>query len=262
MAEQPIPISDISDPSQIRVKLLASTKDVHAPMSAFAAASVHGAPTKAVPVDADEIGYWDSVGLRAVKMTWANLKEGIRAFFYGANKVTPVDGDAVGLLDSATSYSPKYSTWAQIKATLKTYFDTLYQPLADSGAFTPAFSASGATFSYALQAGQYTKIGNAVHFFIALTLNTSGNTLTANALTITGLPFAANAVTGGDFPIRWANSTTSYVDIAARTSASSTNLILEGNTAAATSNTAALLANGALHATNGSTMRIFGFYFV
>lgn len=132
----------------------------------------------------------------------------------------------------------------------------------NAGTFTPAFAATGATFSYSLQNGQYARIGNVVYFFIALTLNTSGNTLTANALTITGLPFAANAVTGGDFPIRWANSTTSYVDIAARTSASSTSLILEGNTAAATSNTTALLANGALHATNGSTMRIFGFYFV
>lgn len=33
MAEQPIPISDISDPEQIRVKLLASGREVHAPLT-------------------------------------------------------------------------------------------------------------------------------------------------------------------------------------------------------------------------------------
>lgn len=35
MAEQPIPISDISDPTQIRVQLLASGRAVHAPLSAL-----------------------------------------------------------------------------------------------------------------------------------------------------------------------------------------------------------------------------------
>jgi hypothetical protein len=89
MVDQPVAISDITDPTQIRVKLLASGRDVHAPLSAVAASAIHGAPTKTTPVDADQFGYWDSVGLQAVKTTWAN-----------------------------------------IKATLKTYFDTLYQPLA------------------------------------------------------------------------------------------------------------------------------------
>lgn len=77
MADQPIPISDISDPDLIRVQLLASGRPVHAPMAAFAAASIHGAPTKTTPVDADEFGFWDSVGLRAVKTTWANIKAAI-----------------------------------------------------------------------------------------------------------------------------------------------------------------------------------------
>lgn len=81
MADQPIPISDISDPDVIRVRLLASGRPVHAPMSAFSAASVHGAPTKTTPVDADEFGYWDSVGLRVVKTTWANLKATLKTYF-------------------------------------------------------------------------------------------------------------------------------------------------------------------------------------
>lgn len=62
-------------------------------------------------------------------------------------KTTPIDADSVPLVDSAASNVPKRVTWANVKTTLKTYFDTLYQPLAAalttlSTAFTPA-SASG-----------------------------------------------------------------------------------------------------------------------
>ena len=44
-------------------------------------------------------------------------------------KTTPVDADTMPLNDSAASNALKKVTWANIKATLKTYFDTLYQPL-------------------------------------------------------------------------------------------------------------------------------------
>ena len=43
-----------------------------------------------------------------------------------APKATPVDGDFIGIRDSADASTLKQTTWAQIKATLKTYFDTLY----------------------------------------------------------------------------------------------------------------------------------------
>lgn len=42
-------------------------------------------------------------------------------------KTTPVDADEVPLVDSAASNVLKKLTWANLKATLKTYFDTLYQ---------------------------------------------------------------------------------------------------------------------------------------
>src|SRR5574344_65798 len=41
-------------------------------------------------------------------------------------KTTPVDADMVGLMDSAASNILKKLSWANIKATLKTYFDSLY----------------------------------------------------------------------------------------------------------------------------------------
>lgn len=42
-------------------------------------------------------------------------------------KVTPVDADTTIISDSAASGTQKKVTWANIKATLKTYFDSLYQ---------------------------------------------------------------------------------------------------------------------------------------
>lgn len=41
-------------------------------------------------------------------------------------KATPVDADSVVIVDSAASNGMKRVTWANIKATLKAYFDTLY----------------------------------------------------------------------------------------------------------------------------------------
>ena len=51
-------------------------------------------------------------------------------------KTTPVDADFVGLMDSAASNVLKKLSWANIKATLKTYFDTLYAPLSTASFLT------------------------------------------------------------------------------------------------------------------------------
>jgi hypothetical protein len=42
------------------------------------------------------------------------------------SKATPVDADELPLIDSAASYGLKKLTWANLKATAKAYFDTLY----------------------------------------------------------------------------------------------------------------------------------------
>ena len=57
-------------------------------------------------------------------------------------KVIPVDADEVGLIDSAAANVLKKLTWANIKATLKTYLDTLYAGL---GANTNITSMTGLT---------------------------------------------------------------------------------------------------------------------
>lgn len=43
-----------------------------------------------------------------------------------ASKATPVDADELALSDSAAAFGLKKLTWLNVKATLKTYFDTLY----------------------------------------------------------------------------------------------------------------------------------------
>lgn len=42
------------------------------------------------------------------------------------DKPTPVDADSFGIIDSAAANVLKELTWTNVKATLKTYFDTLY----------------------------------------------------------------------------------------------------------------------------------------
>ena len=42
------------------------------------------------------------------------------------DKATPIDADSFGMIDSAAANVLKELTWSNVKATLKTYFDTLY----------------------------------------------------------------------------------------------------------------------------------------
>ncbi len=52
-------------------------------------------------------------------------------------KTTPVDADELGLADSAASYAFKKVTWANFKATAKTYFDTLYCAITNGSLTNP-----------------------------------------------------------------------------------------------------------------------------
>ena len=67
----------------------------------------------------------------------ANITVVAPATFAATSKSSPVDADSIPLVDSAASNVLKKLTWDNIKATLKTYFDTLYATLA-SNTFTGA----------------------------------------------------------------------------------------------------------------------------
>jgi len=99
----------------------------------------------AIPNDADLVATADSSVLK--KITWTNVKTFLKTYFdsiyqailTAANvhtfvdtltaMTTPVDADRMIIVDNSVSLAKKI-TWANIKATLKSYFDTIYATLA------------------------------------------------------------------------------------------------------------------------------------
>jgi hypothetical protein len=96
-------------------------------------------------------------------------------------KTTPVDADNIGITDSGASNILKKVTWANVKATLKTYFDTLYGylgvpqnsqstaytlVLADAGKhiFHPSADTTARTFTIPSNASVAYAIGTAITF--------------------------------------------------------------------------------------------------
>lgn len=67
------------------------------------------------------------------------------AIVAASSKTTPVDADTTALIDSAASNVLKKLTWADIKATLKTYFDTLYELAGAITAHAAVTATHGAT---------------------------------------------------------------------------------------------------------------------
>jgi hypothetical protein len=124
--------------------------------------------------------------------------------------------------------------------------------------WTPTLSATGATFNYSTQQGSYTRIGRQVFFDIVIQLAATGNTLTANPLTITGLPVAAGGNASGF--VLDSGSTTSYSQVTWRIIAGALAITLYGVTAAATSNAVAVNSDALLHATNQTFLIINGTY--
>lgn len=130
----------------------------------------------------------------------------------------------------------------------------------EEGTFTPAFAATGCTFSYAVRTGRYVKVGKLVRFDLELELNTTGNTLTASALSITGLPFTSGA-SGAVFAVSWRNSTSALYQVSAFLASGSASVTVQGLiTSGGITSETALNANAALHPSEGSRIRMTGTY--
>lgn len=71
-------------------------------------------------------------------------------------KTTPVDADTMPLIDSAASNALKKVTWANIKATLKAYFDTVYT-LANLGGIAHSLATAANDFLVASGSGTFVK---------------------------------------------------------------------------------------------------------
>jgi hypothetical protein len=99
--------------------------------------------------------YWDVL---AAKGDDASVADATHA---ATGKTTPVDADELPLADSAASFALKKLTWANLKATAKTYFDTLY------AAITHTHAASDITSGTVAQARLGTGSGGAGTKFLA-----------------------------------------------------------------------------------------------
>jgi hypothetical protein len=170
--------------------------------------------------------------------------------YLGSNYGGGVAPNAIGLPFGQLSFPPTQNASSDAN-TLDDY---------EEGTFTPAFSATGATFSYFSQTGTYVKVGQHVYFTAAIVLNGSGNTLTANALSLTGLPFTAVTSNAQALAtVLWANSTSSYTQLLAFVNSNASTMSFMGATAAATS-LSAQNANQVLHATNVTSITVTGVY--
>lgn len=88
-------------------------------------------------------------------------------------KSTPVDADILGIIDSAASNLLKKLTWADLKATLKTYLDTLYITAGgalgtpSSGVATNLTGTAAGLTAGAVAVGGVTGLGTGVATFLA-----------------------------------------------------------------------------------------------
>lgn len=104
--------------------------------------------------------------------------ESIFKLVHGSATKTPADNDELMLLDSAALYVLKKFTWASLKSTLKTYFDTIYMALTgdQSVAGIKTFSSSPVVpdATTATQALAYGQVATANSDLVKTALNASG----------------------------------------------------------------------------------------
>lgn len=125
------------------------------------------------------------------------------------SKTTPVDADYVGLMDSAASNVLKKLSWANIKATLKTYFDTLYYGSGANptfGTITPTVGIVGSSDNSDAVAGSIGEYisssvtaGNAISLTSTVSINVTSISLTAGDWDVFGtvnfIPGATTSIT-------------------------------------------------------------------
>lgn len=128
--------------SVIKSTLVTYLNDLAVLTAARVAPQIVAASAKSTPVDADSIGIVDSEDSNALKeTTFTQIKAFLKTYFDGlyagatpvadqivaaSSKATPVDADSIGIVDSEDSNALKETTFTQLKAFLKTYFDTVY----------------------------------------------------------------------------------------------------------------------------------------
>lgn len=108
------------------------------------------------------------------------------------SKTTPVDVDEIGLIDSAASYGLKKLTLANLKATLKTYFDTLYAKIG-------AVTGTGITMATGKLLGRNTASTGAIEeITLGTGLSMTGTTLNGQVQAVASVGGFTGAVTAAN----------------------------------------------------------------
>ncbi len=80
-----------------------------------------------------------------------SMLNGLAGWIHGAtSKTTPVDNDEVAISDSAATWGLKKVSWASVKGTLKTYFDTLYSATGHTHTFASLTSKPNTISGYGI----------------------------------------------------------------------------------------------------------------
>lgn len=112
------------------------------------------------------------------------------------NKIRPADGDDGSGYDNAVDLGEPTYRFKDLYLSSGVFLGGTgsANELDDyeEGTWTPAFTASGATFGYSVQLGSYVKVGQLVTLWYNITL--SSISTSANTVFISGLPFATNNV--------------------------------------------------------------------
>lgn len=136
-------------------------------------------------------------------------------------KTTPVDADEAIIADSAASFVNKKVTWANIKATLKTYFDTLYSLLTTKGdlltfSTVPVRLPVGAdTYVLTADSTQTTGLKWGAPSGGTTSVNYYGTASGTNTYTVTVAPVPTSYISGDVYIIEFTNANTgpSTIDV-------------------------------------------------
>lgn len=100
--------------------LNASGEIISATSSASIASAIHAATSKDTPIDADELALWDSVTATLNKLTWANLKAILKAYF-DTLYLKLTGGNLTGALNEAKGNDIASNTTTDIGAATGNY---------------------------------------------------------------------------------------------------------------------------------------------